>query len=688
MATTIQADRLMQFTSTVGKDTLVIESLEGKEEISKLFEFQADLLADIDTEIDPKSMIAAKVSVAIALNDRQGTRWINGIIASFEQLAGDLEFNLYRARIVPSMWQLNLSSNCRVFQNLTVVEIVKKVFAEYGLSFSDQTTFSYKPFDYCTQYSETDFDFVSRIMEESGISYWFEHSDQDNKVVLGDSRNAYQDCAVSASIEFSSGDAAPEGAYGAFVSGLTATATMVIGKHAARDFDYRPVKAHDATEQISNSDYGKNGFEHYSYPIGEQGYTKDKDKELTSADFGSLFLESRTLATDTLAEMYKGASNARSLCAGYTFSLDKHPRSTWNRKYLLTSVSHRVDQVPSYRSRSAEGEGYSNEFVAMSSDVLYKPAKTIQKPRIYGPQTALVVAPSGEDMYIDKLGRVCVQFFWDRTRKPNTIDNTWVRVAQSWAGNGWGTYFWPRINDEVVVAFLDGDPDNPVVVGSVYNGVNTPKYPLPDNSTRSGVLTRSSKGGNAKNANELRFEDKAGSEQIFVNAERDMDHRIENDSRRYVGANDSIIVKSDRMEQIGADRHTNVKGNSTEKISQKSDVNVGADLSEKVGGDYSLQIGNDHGVKVSQSYSMDAGMNVYIKAGMNLVIEAGMSLCLKAAGGFIMIGPSGVAISGTMVLINSGGAATSGSPANIKNPEDPKDPDVADDGSYGGAAPQ
>jgi type VI secretion system secreted protein VgrG len=259
-----------------------------------------------------------------------------------------------------------------------------------------------------------------------------------------------------------------------------------------------------------------------------------------------------------------------------------------------------------------------------------------------------------------------------------------VRVAQHWAGNGWVAYFWPRVKDEVVVQFLDGDPDNPVIVGSVYNGVNMPKYELPEHSTRSGLVTRSSKGGSAQNANELRFEDKMGSEQIFLNAEKDMDYRIENDHRRFVGFNDSLIVKNNQNEKIGADYNREIANNLVEKIGTNSEINIGSDLNEKIGGNYSEDVGSNHAEKVGQNYSMDVGMEVYIKAGMTLVIESGMELCLKGSGGFITIGPSGIAISGTMVMINSGGAAVSGSPGTITSPGAPAAPDEADDGTKGG----
>jgi type VI secretion system secreted protein VgrG len=684
MAGFLQTDRLMQFSSSLGKDVLLIESLDGTEGISRLFEYHVELLAPVDTAIDPKSIVGSKVSVAIGLNDATGSRWVNGIVASFDQGAGDEEFDIYRARIVPSMWQLTLSANCRVFQNKTVLEVVKAVIGEYGLTVSDQTTGTYSKLEYCTQYSELDFHFVSRMLEESGIFFWFEHSESDNKIILGDDRSAYKDCPLSASFPFALNEKGAEGGYGAAVIGFASTSTMVSGKHSTADYNYRTYARVDVPDQTSASPFGKNAYDQYLYPAGEEGYLKQKDTPSVT-DFESLFLRTRMLASDTLAEVFNGSSNARSFCAGYAFTLSDHPRAAFNRKYLLTAVSHHADQVPSYRAaHGSAGAGYSNRFSAISSDIVFKPAQTSIKPRIFGPQTAKVVAPSGDEMYIDSLGRINVQFFWDKLRKPNTVDNTWVRVAQQWAGNGWGTYFWPRLNDEVIVEFLNGDPDNPVIVGSVYNGVNVPKYALPDHSTRSGILTRSSKGGGAANANELRFEDKTGSEQIFLNAEKDMDHRTENDNRRFVGGRDSLLVKGDQVEEVDGKFQGLTKGDSVEQIQGNSDFEVKGNLTEKVDQNCTLNVGTSQSEKVGQNYSLDAGMEIYLKAGMSVVIEAGLELTLKAAGGFINIGPAGVAISGTMVMINSGGAAGSGNAGNVPDPQTPAAPDIADDGTKGG----
>lgn len=678
-----QSDRLMQFSSSAGKDVLVIESLDGAEGISRLFEYHVELLAEVSETIEPTDLVGTKATVGISLSGATGSRWINGIIASFEQGWGDTEFNIYKARIVPSMWQLTLSTNCRVFQNETVVAIAKQVFAEYGLSVSDQTTETYPKLEYCTQYSESDFHFVSRILEEHGIFYWFEHSDQDNKIMLGDSRQAYQDCALLAEASYALNRIGAEGSYGAYVTEFTKTATMVSGAHATADYNYRNYQREDITNKNSISPYGKNAYAQYLYPSGEEPYLKDLQSQ-SVGQFQPLFLQARVEASDAMSEVYRGTGSVRSFCSGYTFSLKDNPLDDPGKKYLLISISQHADQVPSYRTsdQSLDG-GYSNRFTAILSDNTYKPLLTFIKPKIYGPQTAIVVAPSSDEMWIDSMGRINIQFIWDKVRQ-YAPDNTWVRVAQQWAGNGWGTYFWPRLKDEVIVMFLNGDPDNPLVVGSVYNGKNVPKYELPDNQTRSGIVTRSSKGGGAANANELRFEDKAGSEQIFINAERDMDHRTENDHRRFVGGKDSLIVTANQLEQIGADHHREVKGNSIEKIGGNSDLGIGGNQTEQVSGNHSLNVSGTQSIQVGSAYSMNSGQTVYINGGMNVVIQAGMQLSLVGSGGFVSIGPEGVSISGAMVLINSGGAAGSGSPGQTPSPQSPTAPDKADDGTKGG----
>ena len=724
MSDLTQDDRLMQFTSPLGKDVLLIEGLTGSEGISHLFEFRADLLADKDTSIDPKDIVGTNVTVAIALTDDTGTRWINGIVTSFEQGAGDGEFNEYYATIMPSMWELTLSTNCRVFQSMTVLDIVKQIFSDYGLSVKDSTTSTYTKLEYCTQYTESDFHFVSRLLQEQGINYWFEHSDSDNKIILADDASAYQDCPVVSSVQFEVSGSGEEGAYGSRVTEFIMEASMVSGAHITGDYSYRSYKRIDSSQSKSKSDYGVNSYTVYPYPAGAEGYIKSisgQNPEPDETNLINLISTARFQASESVFQTYRGNGTLRTMLPGYKFTLSEHP--TLNGTYLLAGVTHSVDQSPSYRTKTSSGNPYRNRFMAVLSTVVYKPPQTFGKPKIYGPQTAKVVVASGEEIHLDKMGRVNVQFFWDKVRKDNTPDNTWVRVAQQWAGNGWGAYFWPRVGDEVVVEFLNGDPDNPLVVGSVYNATNMPKYALPDMSTRSGWVTRSSKGGSAANANELRFEDKKGSEQIFINAEKDMDHRVENDHRLYIGGKDSVIVVGNQLEDINKDQNISIGGNRVENVGSNEDITIGSNRTEKVGGNESLNIGGSrsektggddsqsiggnlnekvsgnsshniggsNAVQVGGSYSMTVTGAAYVQSGATLVIQAADGITLSGPGGFITISDAGISISGTMVLINSGGMAIPGMagpqtpPVAPTDPKTPATPDTADDGTAGGA---
>jgi type VI secretion system secreted protein VgrG len=337
-----------------------------------------------------------------------------------------------------------------------------------------------------------------------------------------------------------------------------------------------------------------------------------------------------------------------------------------NKSYVLTEVHHSASVGESYYDDSpSDGEHYSNHFACIPNTVPFRPARITPKPFVQGPQTALVVGKSGEEIWVDKYGRVKVQFHWDREGKNNENSSCWVRASQPWAGKNWGSIWIPRIGQEVIIDFLEGDPDQPIITGRVYNAEQMPPYDLPDNQTRSTFKSRSSKGGGSSNYNELRFEDKMGSEQIFINAEKDMDLRVENDSREFVGNDRSLIVQGDQKESVTGDKSTDITGN----------------LNEKVGQTLSLQIGQTLYEKTGTSFAHEAGQEIHLKAGMNVVIESGLELTIQASGNFINIGPAGVAISGTLVLINSGGAAGSGSPS---SPTDPVKPDEADDGTKGG----
>jgi type VI secretion system secreted protein VgrG len=311
------------------------------------------------------------------------------------------------------------------------------------------------------------------------------------------------------------------------------------------------------------------------------------------------------------------------------------------------------------------GESYHCTFTAIKSADQFRPARVTPKPLVPGLQTAVVTGPKGEEIYTDKYGRIKVQFHWDREGKHDENTTCFMRVATPWAGQGWGAISLPRIGQEVVVAFLEGDPDQPLVVGSVYNGKQMPPYTLPDEKTKSTLQSRSTKDGSKTNFNEIRFEDKKDSEQVFVNAEKDMDLRVENDSREFIGKDRHLIVKANQTELVEGNKHARVKGDHVEKIDSSMSLSVGSTRNEKIG----------------TVDTIEAGREIHLTAGMKVIVEAGTQISLKVGGNFVDISPAGVTIVGTMVLINSGGSPGSGTDS---TPDSPKDPDVADDGTKTG----
>jgi type VI secretion system secreted protein VgrG len=305
---------------------------------------------------------------------------------------------------------------------------------------------------------------------------------------------------------------------------------------------------------------------------------------------------------------------------------------------------------------------YANNFTCIPFDTPYRPPRNTPKPEVRGTQTAIVVGPAGEEIYPDKYGRVKVQFHWDRKGKRNEDSSCWIRVAQLWAGSGWGAMYIPRIGQEVVIDFLEGDPDRPIIIGCVYHGNNMPPYPLPNDKTKSGIKSDSSLGGGG--FNEIRFEDKKGEEQLFFHAEKNHDIRVKNDTFEWTGNDRHLIIKNEQFDLVEKDKHLSVKGNYNEKVDGIISIKGEMDMQEKVG----------------MKYALDAGQEIHLKAGMNIIIEGGTNISLSAGGSFITIGPAGVDISGMMVKINSGGSAGSGSGSSPEAPKLPKEADKADPG--------
>ena len=692
-----QANRIAAVGTPLGDDVLLLAGLHGTEELGRPFQYDLDLLSE-DASIDFDQIVGHNISVRYELPD-QTTRYFNGFVSRFVQTSADGRTASYQATMVPWLWFLTRTGDCRIFQNKTVPDIVKAVCAAHGFNDIDESlSGTYGAWDYCVQYRETDFNFVSRLLEQEGIYYYFKHTDGQHTMVLCDSPAAHSpaDGFESVAYRAPSGDVTI-----GYVTAWSLAHQVEPATYALTDYDFTKPKASlMAKSQVARGD-AYAAAEVYDYP-GEYKVVAD----------GEEYAKVRIQELQARYEVASASTDQSGLLAGHTFTLTDHPRDDQNRQYLITSATCQItgDEFDSAAGGSdggrSEGPSYACHFTAVDAQTPYRPARVTPKPTVAGPQTAVVVGPAGQEIYTDPYARVKVQFMWDRLGQADENSSCWIRVAQVWAGRNWGGIYNPRVGQEVIVDFLEGDPDQPIITGRVYNGVEKPPYPLPDRQTMSTIKSNSSPGGGG--FNELRFEDKKGSEQIFVHGEKNQDVRIKNDSLEWVGNDRHLVVVTDQLEHVQGAKHLTVDGDRNTKIGGDDNLTIGGDqtakvtghrhlsvqgdraqlfsgddsrevkgnLNEKVGKTVSMNAGTDLQQKVGQNFAVDAGMTVHIKAGMSLVIEAGVELTIKAGSNFINIGPAGVAIQGTLVMINSGGAAGSGNGCKVTDPAAPVAPEA------------
>lgn len=656
-----QENRLISLTTPLGEDVLLLAGFSGHEAVSRLFSFHLDLLSE-QPPIDFTKIVGQVVTISVKQAD-DTPRYFNGIVSHFAQSGADTTFTHYQMEVVPWTWKLTRRADCRIFHNKSVRDIIDKVFTDAGLTdYQFSLTGTYSPMEYCVQYRETAFNFISRLMEHNGIFYFFQHEMGKHTMVIADDPSAHKDCPGQESAGYNLVSGGLDDAD--VINSWSIGQELRSGKYSLTDFNFKtPSTSLLATEPTIVSVGGNSGFEIFDYP-GEYATTSD----------GTAFAKLRMQEEEASHLVANGSSVCRAFTTGYKFSLEDHYQDSMNTAYVLTEVQHIASVGGGYTTQGGAGDHYSNHFTCIPATVPFRPARLTPKPFVQGPQTAIVIGKSdytdtsgddgggdGEEIWVDEYGRVVVKFPWDRAGDCSCR----VRVSQAWAGEGWGGITIPRVGQEVIVSFLEGDPDRPIITGRVYNASQTVPYTLPDYQTRSTFMTRSSKGGGADNYNELRFEDKTGSEQIFLRGEHDLDTRMKNDVREWVGNNRSKIVTQDEMAKVSGDQHEQVAGNLNQKVGQTLSLQVGQNLYEKSG----------------TNYAHEAGQVIHLKAGMTVVLEAGTELTLKVGGNFIDINPSGISIVGTMVMINSGGSAGSGPGS---SPADPKDPDEADDGTKGG----
>jgi type VI secretion system secreted protein VgrG len=632
MANYTQSHRVLSAKTPLGDDVLLLASFTGREQISQLFQYQLDFLS-VNKGVDPKAIVGKPITWSV--HPVGGTaRPFHGVVSRFS--AGGVHargFRHYRAEVVPWLWFLTRTANCRIFQNKSAPDIIRQIFDEFGFSdYEVALKGTYVKREYCVQYRETAFEFVSRLAEEEGIFYFFKHTAEKHALVLADQKSAYFD-SPEKSVDFGLATGAARQ-----ITGWEHQYTFRSGKWAQTDYNFETPAASLLTNTTSVVKVGGNDkFEVFDYP-GRYGKTGDGNP------ITKIRMEEEEAGFDTVV----GQSTCSTFSPGGKFTLAKFPVDAEQKSYVVTSIRHMgVDE--SHTAGTAGKQMYSNEFTCIPDSVTFRPERVTPRPGVWGPQPAVVVGPKGEEIYTDKYGRVKVQFFWDRLGKKDENSSCWVRVSQNWAGKNWGIVCHPRIGQEVLVDFLEGDPDRPVIVGRVYNADQMPPYALPANQTQSVLKTRSSKNGTTENFNELRFEDKKGSEEIYFHAEKDFNRVVENNDTLKVGSNkaedgsQTIEIWKDRTETVktGNEKVTIEKGNRDIIVQTGNDTHK----IQKGNRDVQIDMGNDTlTIKMgNQTTKLNLGKSE---------TEAMQSIELKVGQSSVKVDQTGVKIKGMMITID------------------------------------
>jgi len=563
-----QDNRLMAIDTPLGRDVLLLTGFRGAEAISSPFSFELTLISE-SHDISFESIIGKNVTVSLVLADGQ-QRVFNGLVSRFCQGRGggeegsDPRFSHYAATMVPWVWLLQHMADVRIFQELNAPDIIEKIFRESGFNdFRIKLSGSYEKRDYCVQFRETHFNFVSRLMEEEGIFYYFEHERGKHTLILADSPSEHKNCPhqESAHYQISAGMPLEEDV----IQGLVKAQEVKPAKMTLNDYNYSMPNTDLRSSVSSRQVQGQGEREVYDFP----GLYPNKGR-------GERLTTVRMEEEEARITTIEGSSNCRAFTTGYRFTLKDHYRNDWNnRAYVLTEIEHEGSQGGNFPGARGEGGfSYSNRFRCIPIDVPFRPESRATKPVVHGTQTAVVVGPAGEEIYTDELGRIKVQFHWDRKGKKDENSSCWIRVGQLWAGAQWGAVFIPRIGQEVIVAFLEGNPDRPLVIGCVYHQSNQPPLDLPGEKTRSTVKSDSTIGGGG--FNEIRFEDKKGQEEIYFHAEKDQTIEVGNDENHTVNHDRTITIMNNSTKTVQGKQDTTAMQAVTINCMQGATVTIGA----------------------------------------------------------------------------------------------------------------
>lgn len=567
-----QLTRMAQINSPLGPDTLILGEMGGGEELGRLFDYELQLTSS-DAAIDLNQLLGKPMSLSLQL-DGQGQRHFHGIVARCSQNIDRGQYASYQVTLRPWLWLLTRTSDCRIFQNLSIPQIIKQVFRDLGFSdFEDRLSRPYREWEYCVQYRETSFDFVSRLMEQEGIYYYFHHEKDRHVLVLADAYGAHQACPGYESVPYFP----PDGQHRErdHLNDWHLAQEVQPGSLELNDYDFQRPSARIDVRSAMPRPHAAGDYPLYDYP---GTYVQSQD--------GEHYARTRIEALQSLHERVQLKGNARGLAAGHLFSMTGFSRQDQNREYLIVHTRTFVSQE---RLETGAGSGaaqFESSLGCIDAQQSFRPLANTPRPVVKGPQTAIVVGPAGEEIWTDQFGRVKVHFYWDRHDQSNENSSCWIRVSQAWAGKNWGSMQIPRIGQEVIVSFLEGDPDRPIITGRVYNAEQTVPYDLPANATQSGMKSRSSKGGTPANFNEIRMEDKKGAEQLYIHAERNQDIVVEQHETHSVGLTrtqsvglvETVIIGQDRIRAVRRDDILMVGASKTDSISTSYLIEVGENL--------------------------------------------------------------------------------------------------------------
>jgi type VI secretion system secreted protein VgrG len=591
-------------------DELIVTSLEGFDEVSRGFAFSLRLVGK-SVDVKPEAMLGQPLAIEAESGDPK--RWFHGVVTEFRLIKVEERRAHYEAELRPWTWLMGLTCDCRIFQNLSTVEIVEEIFKKYPeAKFEKRLQGSYEPREYCVQFDESDLDFVQRLLEHEGIFYFFEYAEDGHTLVLTDDVGKLKPAEGYATVPFHA-EEDPARRDRDFLSEWVPGFEMRTAAFAHTDYNFEKpglsLMATSSAEPLPKAFAG----EHYRQPGAHL--------ELTRGDVVAALRREELQAPHVRVH---ASGTARGLASGCKFKLEKFPREDQNAEHFVLRADYRLYD-PEYQSGGADmgGDTYRVALVAAPAALPYRPPRLTPRPVMRGPQTATVVGPAGEEIYTDKYARVKVQFHWDRLGKKDEHTTCFIRVSQTWAGSGWGFIQIPRIGQEVIVDFLEGDADRPIITGRVYNASQMPPYGLPANATQSGWKSNSSLGGGG--FNELRFEDKKGSEHVYFQAEKDHNELVKNDETRLIQHDMTERVDNISKQSIGVDRFEDVGNNKETKVGVDRKVNIGNNDTEVVGNDRSLTVGGDETIHVVGTSTENIDRNHFQTVGIaqKVLVKAG-----------------------------------------------------------------